>query len=230
MSWIGWLLLVALIALAIVVLRGIAQLVSWVVEQFIVEPRELRRAEAKQQAGRAEHQRVLQEREASRRPSEREGRGRRIPPKTVAKARSSSRLGRLVKRLKMLVAPKSLEFWVASALSEDDVRTKIQYLSQALRLDSAYRPAWGMKGNALFGLGQYQEAAECFTRSLQLQPSASAWHAKGLCCHRSGQSHEALECFQNALAICPDEDRELSSDIARMIGLVQGELRERKGA
>ena len=44
MSWIMWLLLAAVVALVIVVLRGIAQLVSWFFEEFIPEPKDAGRA------------------------------------------------------------------------------------------------------------------------------------------------------------------------------------------
>jgi tetratricopeptide (TPR) repeat protein len=224
MSWIGWLFLLAVFALVIVVLRGIVQLVSWFVEEFIGEPREAGYTKGKERPPKAEPSAVSQKPEVKQAHADNKEKAIRFPVKTTSQVRRPSRLGRLATKLKILIVHKGFDYWVACALSEDDAQMKIEYLSKALRLNPDYLPAWGMKGNMLFGLERYGEAINCFEKSLELHPSASIWHKKGICCYRLGQRQEALECFHKALETCPDEDRQLSDDIARMARLMEDEL------
>jgi tetratricopeptide (TPR) repeat protein len=110
-------------------------------------------------------------------------------------------------------------------MAEEDAEIKIEYLSKALKLNPGYLPVWGLKGTALSALGRYDEAIQCFDKSLQLHPSALIWHKKADCCYHLGKRQEALECFDKALQICPDQDHELRDDIARVRRLVEDELR-----
>ena len=102
---------------------------------------------------------------------------------------------------------------------------KVRYLSKALRLNPAYHPAWGMKGNALFELGKYDEAMESFDKSLELHPSALVWYRKGLCFYHTRRRQESLRCFDKAMEECPAHDRPLSADLTHMRSLVEEELR-----
>ena len=74
-----------------------------------------------------------------------------------------------------------------------------------------------MKGNTLFELGRYDEALECFDKSLEIHPSALMWYKKGLCCHHAGRRQEALQCLDEALEKCSDRDRQLLEDVTRML-------------
>jgi tetratricopeptide (TPR) repeat protein len=134
-------------------------------------------------------------------------------------------LGKWLKSLRTATVRKGYDYWVASALAEEDRQAKVRYLSKALQLNPAYHPAWGMKGNALFELGKYDDAIECFDKSLELHPSALVWYRKGLCCYHKGRREESLQCFGKALKECPAHDRPLVEDVTRMKRLVEEELR-----
>ncbi len=224
MSWIGWLVLGALLAVVVAVLRGLVQLLSWFVEEFIPEPRDAGHLKAKGRPPKAEPNGVARTHEAKHEHAHADRPTVHLPVGTVGRVRRPSRFGRLLKRLKIAVAKKSFDYWVATALSEDDPEMKIKCLSKALKLNPDYLPAWGMKGNALLGLGRYDEAIQCFDKSLELHPSAWMWHRKGDCCYHLGKPEEALQCFHKALETCPDQDRQLHDDVARTIRLVEHEL------
>jgi len=230
MSWIGWIVLGALLAVVVAVLRGLVQLVSWLVEEFIPQPRDAGHLKAKERPPKAKPRGVLRAPEAKHEHAHTDKATVRLPVRTVSQVRRPSRLGRLWKRLKIAVAKKSFDCWVATALSEDDPEMKIKCLSKALSLNPDYLPAWGMKGNALRGLGRYDEAIQCFEKSLELHPSALTWHKKGDCCYHLGKREEALQCFHKALEACSDQDRQLHDDIACMVRLVEDELRSAKAS
>ena len=73
-----------------------------------------------------------------------------------------------------------------------------------------------MKGNALFSLQRYEEAVQCFDKSLELRPSASIWYKRGLCCCRLDRNEEAIRCLDEAMKTCRSEDRQLLADAAQM--------------
>jgi len=226
MSWIGWLFLLAGLGLLVVVVRGVVQLVSWVVEEFFVEPRELarlkrtppeRRREARPTAVSDKHK-AQGDHGGERKETVR------LPIHQPSKTRRPSRLRKWMKSVKLALAVKGYDYWVACALTEEDPVLKVEYLSKALKLNPAYLPAWGLKGNTLFGLGRYGEAMECFDKSLEVHPSAFAWHKKGICCYHLGRHEEARRCFNKAIETCPSEDHSLAEEVARMKKLVDDEL------
>jgi tetratricopeptide (TPR) repeat protein len=239
-GWIGWLVLLAILGLVIFVLRGIVQFASWLVEEFILEPRSARRRkapwrppEAKDTHARAAHADAALSRSAGASPKSKAKPAHahadkpilHLPVKPAGPVHPPSRFGRWVKRLHLALSKKGFDHWVAAALSEDDPQMKLDYLSKALRLNPAYLPAWGMKGATLLAMGRFDEAIQCFDKSLELHPSALIWHKKGDCCYRLGKREEALDCFNKALQTCPEQDHELRDDIARMRKLVEGESR-----
>jgi tetratricopeptide (TPR) repeat protein len=230
MSWMSWIVLGALLAVVVAVLRGLVQLVSWLVEEFIPEPRDAGHPKAKERPAKAGPNGALRTPEARHEHAHTDKPTVHLPVRTVNQVRRPSRLGRLWKRLKIAAAHKSFDYWVATALSEDDPELKIKCLSKALKLNPGYLPAWGMKGNALLGLGRYDEAIQCFDKSLELHPSALTWHRKGDCCCHLHKPEEALQCFHKAMEACPAQDRQLHDDIARMIRLVEHESRGAKAS
>jgi len=125
-------------------------------------------------------------------------------------------LGKWLKSVKLAVAVKGYDYWVACALAEEDPAMKVEFLSKALKVNPSYLPAWGLKGTALLGLERYGEALECFDKSLETHPSALAWHRKGVCCYHLGRREEARQCFDRALETCPAQDHELAEETARM--------------
>jgi len=55
------------------------------------------------------------------------------------------------------------------------------------------------KGKALFSLGKYYEAIECYDRVLELEPgNGDTWHKKGLALMAIGKSYTANQYFDKA--------------------------------
>jgi len=226
MSWIGWLFLLAGLGLLVVVVRGIVQFVFWIVDEFFIEPRELARLKGTlpQRHRNAEPPAVPDKRERREDRGEKTKKVMQAPIRRPGKVRRPSRFGKWLKCLKLAVAVKGYDYWVACALAEEDPAMKVEYLSKALKVNPAYLPAWGLKGNALLGLQRYGEAMECFDKALEMHPSALAWHRKGVCCYHLGRREEARECFRRALETCPKDDQPLAEEAARMKTLVEAEL------
>tara|TARA_Y100000590_G_scaffold443816_1_gene573723 strand:+ start:955 stop:1182 length:228 start_codon:yes stop_codon:yes gene_type:complete len=56
------------------------------------------------------------------------------------------------------------------ALEKGDFETGLSFFEQALLLKPDDPDLWNQKGVALRSLGRYNEASECYNRSLQLDP------------------------------------------------------------
>ncbi len=55
-------------------------------------------------------------------------------------------------------------------------------------------------------LGNYREAIECFSKSLEFDPSkAKVWSSKGLVLYKLGNYREAIECYDRSLSLNPNE-------------------------
>lgn len=226
MSWISCLFLLAGLYLLTVLVRGIVQFISWCSEEYLVRPPEPRHREEKmpQQTPEPSPKTASSTRKIEG-PHEVAGRAAAsIPVKSVQQARRPSRVGRFLKLLRARVFTRSYEHWVESALSEDDLAIKIEYLSEALKLNPTYLPAWGMKGYAFLELERYEEAMECFDKCLEADPNALTRFKKGLCYYRMMRHEEAIACFRKALEECGEQNRPLLEDISRMKKLVEGEL------
>lgn len=60
------------------------------------------------------------------------------------------------------------------------------------------------RGYILNELQRYEEALECFDKTLELNPDyASAWHNKGYTLHKLGRLSEAIECYKKRLELAP---------------------------
>jgi len=224
-SWIGWIVVGVVLAVVVVAIRGLVELASWLVGQFLPESSEARRPRTSPHSRKTEPHRVARTPESKREHVEKHPPTVRLPVGAAGQVRRTSRLGRWWKRLKTAVANKSFDYWVAAALSEDEPEMKIEFLSKALGKNPDYLPAWGMKGNALLALGRCEEAIQCFDKSLERHPSALTWKKKGDCCHRLHRPEEALRCFHKAMETCPDQDPQLRDDIAHTMRVVESELR-----
>ena len=55
-------------------------------------------------------------------------------------------------------------------LEDGNFEDALSYFEQALLLEPANPDLWNQKGVALRSLGRYDEASECYNRSLQLDP------------------------------------------------------------
>jgi tetratricopeptide (TPR) repeat protein len=61
---------------------------------------------------------------------------------------------------------------------------------------------WSLKGHALFNLGKFQEAIECFDKTHKTNPGdLVAWNNKGLAYYKLGNYQKALGCFNTVLDI-----------------------------
>ncbi|MEC7710795.1 MAG: tetratricopeptide repeat protein [Thermoproteota archaeon] len=55
-------------------------------------------------------------------------------------------------------------------LHEGNFESALSFFEQALLLDPKNPDLWNQKGIALRSLGRYDEASECYNKSLQLDP------------------------------------------------------------
>jgi len=63
---------------------------------------------------------------------------------------------------------------------------------------------WGNKGISFHSLGRYQEAIECYSKVLSIDPqNVVAWSNKGCSYNLLGQYQKALECYDKALVLDP---------------------------
>ena len=68
--------------------------------------------------------------------------------------------------------------------------------------------AWGWrnKGGALYSLGKYDEAIECYDKAIQIDPdSPVVWNNKGLALNSLGKYDEAIASYDKAIQIDPDD-------------------------
>ena len=232
MSWISWLFLLAILYIVVLILRAVVQFATWLYEEKLGGYRGSRQLREKssppQPAQDANPEHASNTHQASNDTAHRTR--HRIGAVSSSGIRKPSAAAKLLKRLKLLVAWKSYDYWVASALSESDPQIKIRYLTKALKLDPTYSPAWGLKGTALLGLKRYEEALQCFARSLEIHANASIWHKKGLCCYHLGRHEQAVECFNEAIRCCPKEDRELHREAIAMKELAEDTAQGRQRA
>ena len=57
-----------------------------------------------------------------------------------------------------------------SSLDDGKFDAALSFFEQALTLDDKNPDLWNHKGTALRSLGRYQEAMDCFNKSLQIDP------------------------------------------------------------
>jgi len=64
--------------------------------------------------------------------------------------------------------------WLGKAInfySSESYELALLYVNKSLDIDPGYPDAWDLKGYILSDLGRYEEAADCFSRSLDIDPS-----------------------------------------------------------
>jgi tetratricopeptide (TPR) repeat protein len=65
---------------------------------------------------------------------------------------------------------------------------------------------WNNRGVSLLALGHSEEAMRCFSRAVELNPSAAeAWSNKGAALEHLSRSKEALECYKTAVGLEPND-------------------------
>jgi tetratricopeptide (TPR) repeat protein len=229
-SWLGCLLILAGVYLVVVVVRGILQLVSWFNDEFLSASRRQRRKETSRSPRSEAAAATVPAAAAPVRTSDEHGSYEQRMLASAARITLAHWLAAPLELARMLASSGKYDYWVASALAEDDPHKKVRYLTKALALNAGYTPAWGLKGNALFALQRYDEALECFEKVLATAPSALAWHEKGLCCHRLGRYAEAVQCFDKALGACADKGSGLRADALRNKRLAESNINRKEPA
>ena len=228
-TWLGWILILAGVYLVAVIVRGIIQLISWFGEELLSNSRRRKRLEERSQSPLSRMDPATRPTSGShlKRSAQRDGYRQRL---LVSAARIAliHWLAAPAGFARRLVFGGRYDYWVAAALAAEDPGKKVKYLSKALTLNPNYRPAWGLKANALLALERYAEALECFEKVLATVPNAIAWYKKGLCCHHLGRHEEAIECFNKVLAAPSAANSELREDALRSKNLVEREM-NRKG-
>lgn len=226
MTWLGWLLLLALLYPVILIVQGIVQFVLWLAERLLPEPSKEHHPHEKPARPQGPKPAPV--------PNAPQLTG---PSQAVAVAaaqapvhpRRPSRLRAAFKSLRMLLVWKDYDYWVACALAEEDPARKIGYLTKALALQPDYLPAWGLKGNALFAQEQYEPALHCFEKTCDAHPSPMTWYRMGVCCHHLNRRTESLRYLQKALDTCPPNNQHLRDEALRMKSLEEY-LAEPRGA
>jgi curved DNA-binding protein CbpA len=65
---------------------------------------------------------------------------------------------------------------------------------------------WRNKGGALYALGKYDEAIECYDKAIEIDPgSPVVWNNKGLALNSLGKYDEAIASYDKAIEIDPDD-------------------------
>ena len=90
-------------------------------------------------------------------------------------------------------------------LARGDWGQAAQILSEALKLNAEFAPAWNHFGLALHELGQFDQALSAYDRAIALAPDqADAFCNRGNLLLDHGQAEDALKNYDRAIAIKPD--------------------------
>lgn len=84
-------------------------------------------------------------------------------------------------------------------LAMKGIAMAIADLDEALRLDSRLIHAWYNKGFILYSQRDYSQAAQCFTKAIELDPEfGAAYYNRGLCALSAGKKNEAFADLSRA--------------------------------
>ncbi len=65
---------------------------------------------------------------------------------------------------------------------------------------------WRNKGGALYSLGKYDAAIECYDKAIEIDPNdADVWNNKGLALNSLGKYDEAITSYDKAIEIDPND-------------------------
>ena len=93
---------------------------------------------------------------------------------------------------------------VEPAIDELEEAVPASIETQKAKLEGVEGVDWLRKGTALFNLGKYAEAMECYDKALEIDSRyVDAWYCKGIILNRLGKHQEAIECFDRAVKIDP---------------------------
>ena len=75
-------------------------------------------------------------------------------------------------------------------------------MTKLLQSNPNYASALNNKGLALYNLGKYEQAIECYDKALEVDRNyVLAWYNKGNALGNLGKPEEAIECYDKALQI-----------------------------
>ncbi len=224
-SWLGWMIILAGVYLLAVVVRGIIQLTSWLLEEFWPDAWSPEPPDAGLQPQLPEkNSAAISHPDRPQKTSRGWGDYARWILISVAQIALLHWLVALAEFVRMLTSSRKYDYWVGAALAEEDARKKVKYLSRALTLNPGYMPGWGLKANALLVLQRYGESLECCEKILKTNPNPLAWYEKGLCCYHLGRFQEALQCFDKVLADCSDKNEKLRQDALQQRKLAEAQM------
>ena len=100
-------------------------------------------------------------------------------------------------------------FYKANALSDGKKYTNpkkaIGYLNNAIKLQPNYIDAYVNRGNAYYGLGQYQRAIEDYNKAILLKPDyAKVLFNRGTAYSKLSHHQSAIEDYNEAIRLKPD--------------------------
>ena len=82
-----------------------------------------------------------------------------------------------------------------------------RHASKAASLRPDLASSWNNVGISYFMLNQYEEAADAYRRSIEIEPSRSAYTNSGLALFYTGQFREATKLQQHAIELAPSDHR-----------------------
>lgn len=98
-------------------------------------------------------------------------------------------------------------FYYARSDRPDRFERAVHHASRAAALRPDLATAWNNLGTALFMLNQYDEAADAWRHSLELEPTRTAYTNTGLAYYNAGQFELAIEMQLRATELAPRDHR-----------------------
>lgn len=94
--------------------------------------------------------------------------------------------------------------WATKAMVEKRYASALDFLNEAIALDSDYAEAWNRRATVYYLQKDYQHAMYDINRTLELEPRHfGALTSMAIILRRTGLKHQALEAYQKALDVYP---------------------------
>jgi len=77
-----------------------------------------------------------------------------------------------------------------------------------LQIDPKHTKAWRWRGFALRSLEKFDDAAKCFDKEIELNPTGAyswfIWYNRGLMVHIQDRFDEAIKCYETSINLYPE--------------------------